>query len=165
MKRLQNIITTQHKPNHLCIYIMNIPNLDTLLIRDEISASIRSFLLDFENSKHDLTKKRGIYLYGGSGCGKTEFIKNILKSIDYDAVLFDAGDIRNKGVIESLTRPNMSSANIMSTLIKKKKPIAIIMDEIDGMNSGDKGGINTLIKLIRPKKTKSNEMKKYATLQ
>ena len=25
------------------------------------------------------------------------------------------------------------------------------MDEIDGMNSGDKGGINTLIKLIRPK--------------
>ena len=133
---------------------MNIPNLDTLLIRDEISASIRRFLLEFENSKHDLTQKRGIYLYGGSGCGKTEFIKNILKSINYDSVLFDAGDIRNKSVIESLTRPNMSNANIMSTLTKKKKPIAIIMDEIDGMNSGDKGGINTLIKLIRPKKTK-----------
>jgi len=28
------------------------------------------------------------------------------------------------------------------------------MDEIDGMNNGDKGGINSLIKLIRPKKTK-----------
>jgi hypothetical protein len=28
------------------------------------------------------------------------------------------------------------------------------MDEIDGMNNGDKGGINALIKLIRPKKTK-----------
>jgi hypothetical protein len=27
------------------------------------------------------------------------------------------------------------------------------MDEIDGMNNGDKGGINMLIKLIRPKKT------------
>jgi len=133
---------------------MNIPNLDTLLIRDEISANIRSFLLDFENSRHDLTQKRGVYLCGGSGCGKTEFIKNILKSIDYDAVLFDAGDIRNKGVIESMTRPNMSNANIMSTLTKKKKPIVIIMDEIDGMNSGDKGGINALIKLIRPKKTK-----------
>ena len=102
---------------------MNIPNLDTLLIRDEISANIRSFLLDFENSRHDLTQKRGVYLCGGSGCGKTEFIKNILKSIDYDAVLFDAGDIRNKGVIESMTRPNMSNANIMSTLTKKKKPI------------------------------------------
>lgn len=31
------------------------------------------------------------------------------------------------------------------------------MDEIDGMNSGDKGGINTLIKLIRPKKTKKQK--------
>jgi len=133
---------------------MEIPNLDTLLIRNEIAASIRSFLLDFETSKHDLTRIRGVYVCGVSGCGKTDFIKNILKSIDYDAVLYDAGDIRNKGVIESLTRPNMSNANIMSTLTKKRKPLAIIMDEIDGMNSGDKGGINALIKLIRPKKTK-----------
>ncbi len=31
------------------------------------------------------------------------------------------------------------------------------MDEIDGMNSGDKGGINSLIKLIRPKKTKKQK--------
>ena len=30
----------------------------------------------------------------------------------------------------------------------KKQKIAIVMDEIDGMNSGDKGGITSLIKLI-----------------
>jgi hypothetical protein len=32
------------------------------------------------------------------------------------------------------------------------------MDEIDGMNNGDKGGINTLIKLIRTKKTKKQKL-------
>jgi hypothetical protein len=32
------------------------------------------------------------------------------------------------------------------------------MDEIDGMNNGDKGGINALIKLMRPKKTKKQRM-------
>ena len=32
------------------------------------------------------------------------------------------------------------------------------MDEIDGMNSGDKGGINSLIKLVRPKKTKKQKL-------
>jgi len=32
------------------------------------------------------------------------------------------------------------------------------MDEIDGMNSGDKGGITSLIKLIRQKKTKKQKM-------
>ena len=31
------------------------------------------------------------------------------------------------------------------------------MDEIDGMNSGDKGGLNALIKLIRQKKTKKQK--------
>merc|ERR1711998_619094 len=45
----------------------------------------------------------------------------------------------------------------LSLFNKKKKSIAIIMDEIDGMNSGDKGGINALIKLIRPKKTKKQK--------
>ena len=31
------------------------------------------------------------------------------------------------------------------------------MDEIDGMNNGDKGGINSLIKLIRPKRPKAKD--------
>ena len=35
------------------------------------------------------------------------------------------------------------------------------MDEIDGMNNGDKGGINSLIKLIRPKKTKKQKLEDF----
>jgi len=45
----------------------------------------------------------------------------------------------------------------MSLFHKKIKRIVIVMDEIDGMNNGDKGGINSLIKLIRPKKTKKQK--------
>jgi hypothetical protein len=52
----------------------------------------------------------------------------------------------------------MSDKNIMSLFNKNIRKIAIIMDEIDGMNNGDKGGINTLIKLIRPKKTKKQKL-------
>ena len=36
------------------------------------------------------------------------------------------------------------------------------MDEIDGMNSGDKGGINSLIKIIRPKKTKKQKIEEIS---
>jgi hypothetical protein len=36
------------------------------------------------------------------------------------------------------------------------------MDEIDGMNNGDKGGINMLIKLIRPKKTKKQKLEELS---
>ena len=45
---------------------------------------------------------------------------------------------------------------------KKSKSIAIIMDEIDGMNNGDKGGINYLIKIIRQKKTKKQKLEEYS---
>jgi hypothetical protein len=58
----------------------------------------------------------------------------------------------------------MSDKNIMSLFHKKVKKLAIIMDEIDGMNNGDKGGINTLIKLIRPKKTKKQKMEEITMI-
>jgi len=41
---------------------------------------------------------------------------------------------------------------------KTKKKIVILMDEIDGMNKGDKGGITSLIKRIRQKKTKKQNL-------
>ena len=36
------------------------------------------------------------------------------------------------------------------------------MDEIDGMNNGDKGGINSLIKIIRPKKTRKQKLEEVS---
>lgn len=134
-------------------------NLDfnKLLDREHITEKVKATLIDFENNKKDLTKKRGIYIYGSPGSGKTTFIKNLLKKMDYDIVLYDAGDIRNKMVIDNITKNNMSDQNVISLFNKKKKKIAIVMDEIDGMNNGDKGGINSLIKQIRPKKTKKQK--------
>ena len=79
---------------------------------------------------------------------------SILKELNYDVIKYDAGDIRNKSIIDTITKHNMSDKNIMSLFHKKIKRLAIVMDEIDGMNNGDKGGINALIKIIRPKKTK-----------
>jgi hypothetical protein len=78
--------------------------------------------------------------------------------MDYDIIKYDAGDFRNKSIIDTISKHNMSDKNIMNLFHGKIKKIAIIMDEIDGMNNGDKGGINTLIKLIRPKKTKKQKL-------
>jgi SpoVK/Ycf46/Vps4 family AAA+-type ATPase len=131
--------------------------MNNFLDRNEYIKKIKSFLINFENNKDNLLTKRGIYIYGASGVGKTTFVKNILKEMDYDIIIYNASDIRNKSVIDTITQHNMSDKNIMSLFYKKIKKIAIIMDEIDGMNSGDKGGINSLIKIIRPKKTKKQK--------
>ncbi len=136
---------------------MNEINLNKILGREENYNKIKEILCEFEENKHNLLFKRGIYIYGEPGIGKTTFAMNVLKELDYDVIKYDAGDIRNKSIIETITKHNMSDKNIMSLFHKKVKKIAIIMDEIDGMNNGDKGGINTLIKLIRPKKTKKQK--------
>ena len=133
-------------------------NINTILAREDIANNIKDILKEFELNKHNILFKKGIYIYGDPGSGKTTFISNILKELNYDIIKYDAGDIRNTSVIEDITKHNMSDKNIMSLFNKKVKKLAIVMDEIDGMNNGDKGGINTLIKLIRPKKTKKQKL-------
>lgn len=133
-------------------------NINKILNREEQSQNIKSILKDFELNKNNLLFKRGIYVYGDPGTGKTTFVTNILREMNYDVIKYDAGEIRNSLAIEDITKHNMSDKNIMSLFHKNAKKIAIIMDEIDGMNNGDKGGINSLIKLIRPKKTKKQKL-------
>ena len=137
---------------------MNNININHILGREEEENKIKSILKDFEHNKNNLTTKKGIYIYGNPGIGKSTFINNILKEMNYDIIKYDAGDIRNKTVIDTITKHNMSDKNIISMFHKKIQRIAIIMDEIDGMNNGDKGGINSLIKIIRPKKTKKQRL-------
>ena len=133
-------------------------NINELLNREDDVKKIKDILADFELNRHNLSTKKGIYIYGEPGSGKSSFIISILEQLNYDVIKYDAGDIRNKTIIDTITKHNMSDKNIMSLFYKKVKKIAIIMDEIDGMNNGDKGGINSLIKIIRPKKTKKQKL-------
>jgi DNA polymerase III delta prime subunit len=133
-------------------------NINKIFGRESEAQKVKDILSHFEANKNDLLIKRGIYIYGDPGTGKTMFITNILNELGYDIIKYDAGDIRNKSIIDTITKHNMSDKNIMSLFYKKVKKIAIVMDEIDGMNNGDKGGINSLIKIIRPKKTKKQKL-------
>jgi len=137
---------------------MDSNTLNQLLCRNDTVESIKHILQQFEINKHNFHFKRGIYLFGNPGIGKTTFVSHLLKEMDYDVVKYDAGDIRNKNIIETITKNNMADKNVMSLFHRKIKRIVIVMDEIDGMNNGDKGGINALIKLIRPKKTKKQKL-------
>jgi DNA polymerase III delta prime subunit len=136
---------------------MNI-DLNQILNRENEVMKIKNTLKNFESNRSDLTVKKGIYVYGDPGTGKTTFVMNILKELNYDVIKYDAGDIRNKSIIDTITKHNMSDKNVLSLFYKRVQHLAIIMDEIDGMNSGDKGGINSLIKIVRPKKTKKQKL-------
>ena len=134
---------------------------NAVLGRSDQVIKFKQILQEFNEHKTDLSVKRGIYVYGAPGCGKTEFVTRILNEMRYDIIRYDAGDIRNKTVIDTITKHNMSDQSVMSIFEKLPKQIVIVMDEIDGMNTGDKGGITSLIKLIRPKKTKKQKTEDY----
>ncbi len=138
--------------------INNWKSINELFDRKEIENKIKDLLINFDNYSKSINFKKGIYIYGSPGSGKTHFINKILKDLDFDIISYDAGDIRNKSLIDTITSNNISSHNVLDMLNKKKKRIAIIMDEIDGMNNGDKGGIGSLIKVIRQKKTKKQKL-------
>jgi hypothetical protein len=132
--------------------------MNNILDRQQIEEDIKKMLTNYESNCQNINFKKGIYLYGSPGCGKTHFITEILKGLNYDIIKYDAGDVRNKSLIDTITSNNISSQNVLNMMARKPKKIAIIMDEIDGMNNGDKGGITALIKLIRQKKTKKQRL-------
>jgi DNA polymerase III delta prime subunit len=135
-------------------------DINNILNRHSEIETFKQFLYEFEANKSDLLINRGVYIYGNPGTGKTVFVQNLLKSLNYDIISYDASDIRNKRVINEINTQHISNVNVLSLLHNKHnkntqhKKICILMDEVDGMNGGDKGGLCGLIQLIRPKKTK-----------
>ena len=132
--------------------------MNEILNRKQIIKEIKLILTNFKENCKDINFKKGIYIYGSPGCGKSKFVYDILNEMNYDIIKYDAGDVRNKNLIDTITSNNIGCQNVLQMMSGKNKPIAIIMDEIDGMNNGDKGGITALIKLIRQKKTKKQRM-------
>lgn len=136
---------------------MNLLDLNTIFNRNEIAAKIKHILSSFDDRCRDADFKKGIYIYGSPGTGKTRFILDIMKDLNYDVIKYDAGDVRNKSLIDTITRDNVSRHNVLDMMHGRIRKIAILMDEIDGMHKGDKGGISALVKLIRQKKTKKQK--------
>lgn len=132
--------------------------MNEILNRENISREIKTILSEFQENYKNINYKKGIYIYGSPGCGKTSFVVDLLTQMNYDIIKYDAGDVRNKNLIDTIASNSIASQNVLQMMMGKKKPIAIIMDEIDGMNNGDKGGITALIKLIRQKKTKKQRL-------
>jgi len=129
--------------------------LNEILERKQIEQDIEYILNNFNK---DEKYKRGIYIYGDSGIGKTKFIINLLKELNYDVIYYDNSIIRNKSLIDNIGSQNLSNSNVYSMFTNKPKKIVIVIDDIDGMNYGDKNGIISLIKLIRIKKTKKQKL-------
>ena len=107
---------------------------------------------DNNNSKKKKKKKdipsNCLFLHGPPGIGKTTMATLLLKKYNYDILEYNASDARTAKIIKDKLNKVGGSHNVVDFMCNKKTKIAVILDEIDGLSSGDKGGLSEINSII-----------------
>lgn len=116
-----------------------------LIGNEELINKIDNWLITF--AKQD---KKAVLISGPPGIGKTSTALLLAKSRGYHVVEYNASDVRNKAAIEEIAKALFDGKTLYSFAKKNSSnhQHAIIFDEIDGMSSGDRGGVQALAQFI-----------------
>lgn len=93
---------------------------------------------------------RAVMIHGPPGIGKTTAAHLVAKLEGYDIVESNASDTRSKKMVEQGLKGVLDTRSLMgyfsssSDVEASKKKLVLIMDEVDGMSAGDRGGVGAL---------------------
>lgn len=100
--------------------------------------------------------ERAIIISGPPGIGKTTAAHLAAKLEGYDVLESNASDVRSKKLVEASVSDTMNNTSLLGffagdgkTVESAKKKIVLVMDEVDGMSAGDRGGVGALAKFCR----------------
>lgn len=94
---------------------------------------------------------RAMMLHGPPGIGKTTAAHLAAKLEGYDTVESNASDTRSKKLVETGLKGVLDTTSLLGYFAgdgkrvdAEKKKLVLIMDEVDGMSAGDRGGVGAL---------------------
>lgn len=90
------------------------------------------------------------FLYGPPGVGKTTLAHRVVEDAGLRPAECNASQFRHKAAMSELIEPLLNSANVSDFFRPEgHRAMGIILDEIDGMSTGDKGGLNELVRILK----------------
>ncbi|GIZ40752.1 hypothetical protein CKM354_000407900 [Cercospora kikuchii] len=94
---------------------------------------------------------RAVMIHGPPGIGKTTAAHLIAKMEGYDIIESNASDTRSKKLVENGLKGTLAATSLMGyfsqgveDVKEANKKIVLVMDEVDGMSAGDRGGVGAL---------------------
>ena len=112
--------------------------------------SIIGYLNRFRNVKLRTSKtKKALLLYGPPGIGKTSSVLAIANALNFDVVIVNASDKRNKTSLRAVRNASQFSS-LEETLNTKIVGQLLLIDEVDGLSgTADRGGIREIVEIIK----------------
>jgi hypothetical protein len=90
------------------------------------------------------------FLYGPPGIGKTTLAHRVVHDAGLRAVECNASQFRHKAAMSELIEPLLNSANVSDFFrAEGHRAMGVILDEIDGMSAGDRGGLTELVRILK----------------
>lgn len=98
----------------------------------------------------DPKKQRVAFLYGPPGVGKTTLAHRVVVAANLRPVECNASQFRHKAAMSEIIEPLIHSTNVTDYFrAEGHRNLGVILDEIDGMSTGEKGGLSELVRIIK----------------
>ncbi len=94
-------------------------------------------------------------MYGDPGVGKTTLVYRVCKQEGYAVKEFNASHTRTGSAFREQILPLLEEPGITSWISERyRRGHVVLLDEMDGMSSGERGGLQELLKYIRSMRKK-----------